>query len=1110
MPRLDTSAISDRLQGLVDKLPEDKTTLAAAGAAIVVGGALVWRACSGSSGYKKKPSVFELSGGSIERGEVKKEWDNYEASFGKEAGAGITDRSKTTQLVDVFYSLVTDIYEWGWGQSFHFSPKLNGKNWACSEAAHEARVAVALGLKPGMKCLDVGCGVGGPMRTIAAVSGAHITGITINQYQVDRATAHNARLGLAPLTEVVRGNFLEMPFQPATFDAAYAIEATCHAAKLEEVFSEIARVLKPGGMFVSYEWVSTEAFDAANPDHVKIIDEINFGNGLPEMRTFKQAEDAGRMAGMELVGSLDLAVASAGAGPWYGRLEELEWQNRLSHAVVTAVDAVYLAPKGLKQVHNMLVEVSRSLVAGGRTGVFSPMHMLVFRKNGYTARERGSQGPRRALPRRRRRAAARAAADEALAARRRVREELARAGAPGGIVGDRADVTRARAGNERAVKQQVAERAPRAREAARRGGGGRRGRGAGGAAGGGGLRGGGGGLLLQLLHAHLGGAAECLAAAMTSTAAAAEGAAAAAGAGAYPTAAAAAFAAAAPPAPPPYAEGPDLDAHVARSWAYFRALGAPAWHVAPMVDASELPFRMLCRAHGATAAYTPMLHAKLFVTHKTYRAEHFTTCAGDRPLFAQFCANDPATLVKAAEGVQDHCDWVDLNLGCPQRIAKKGYYGAFLMDDLDLVQRMVSTAAASLRVPVSCKIRLFPDLEKTVAYARMLQAAGCSLLGIHGRTRDMKDTTANRANWDAIRAVRAAVRIPVIANGDVRCLDDARRLMAHTGADGVMSAEPLLYYPALFDPQLQVPIMKGAAEDAAAAAAGAAAEAAAGPSGQQQQQQQQQGEGEGAPGGAAPAPHPSALSPAAEPSATAHLDRLRLCREYAEANAAHPAHPRMVKGHVHKLVQGWLAEFTDLRERLNGGGCSSPEKLLALVGELEARVAAAGRPHPVPRPCDRKQLQAARDAARRAAVEEQEREAAALAAVDAEAAAAPGGGQQQQAPRAAEEEPAAKRPCTAMVAAVVLPRPRALADGRRGKRGGGAVATERPIIGILTQPGEPAPRGSSYIAASYVKFGVINGLLLPGGGAKLSPGHPFYDAASLLVNLAIKVRAPRG
>jgi protein-L-isoaspartate O-methyltransferase len=79
-------------------------------------------------------------------------------------------------------------------RSFHFSPLLPGKDWLASEAAHEARLAAILDLGPGKECVDVGCGVGGPMRTIASVSGAHVTGITINDYQVSRATHHNEKV----------------------------------------------------------------------------------------------------------------------------------------------------------------------------------------------------------------------------------------------------------------------------------------------------------------------------------------------------------------------------------------------------------------------------------------------------------------------------------------------------------------------------------------------------------------------------------------------------------------------------------------------------------------------------------------------------------------------------------------------------------------------------------------------------------------------------------------------------------------------------------------------------------------------------------------------------
>jgi tRNA-dihydrouridine synthase 1 len=88
--------------------------------------------------------------------------------------------------------------------------------------------------------------------------------------------------------------------------------------------------------------------------------------------------------------------------------------------------------------------------------------------------------------------------------------------------------------------------------------------------------------------------------------------------------------------------------------------------------------------------------------------------------------------------LQEHADYIDLNLGCPQRIAKRGFYGAFLMDDLQLIEQLVLAAATRLDKPVSCKIRLFPDINKTIEYARMLQAAGCSLLAVHGRLRECK------------------------------------------------------------------------------------------------------------------------------------------------------------------------------------------------------------------------------------------------------------------------------------------------------------------------------------------------------------------------------------
>lgn len=217
-----------------------------------------------------------------------------------------------------------------------------------------------------------------------------------------------------------------------------------------------------------------------------------------------------------------------------------------------------------------------------------------------------------------------------------------------------------------------------------------------------------------------------------------------------------------------------------------------------MVDNSELPFRMLCRKYGAEAAYTPMLHSRIFSENEKYRLQEFTTCKEDRPLFVQFCANDPDTLLEAARRVEAYCDYVDINLGCPQRIARRGNYGAFLMDKLPLIKSLVEKLAFNLCVPVSCKIRIFPDLQDTLNYAKMLEDAGCSLLAVHGRTRDEKDGKKIRANWNAIRAVKNALKIPVLANGNVRHMDDVQHCLEQTGADGVLSAESLLENPALF------------------------------------------------------------------------------------------------------------------------------------------------------------------------------------------------------------------------------------------------------------------------------------------------------------------------
>jgi len=244
---------------------------------------------------------------------------------------------------------------------------------------------------------------------------------------------------------------------------------------------------------------------------------------------------------------------------------------------------------------------------------------------------------------------------------------------------------------------------------------------------------------------------------------------------------------------------PEEKARHEAAWALFARMGgAPCMGVAPMVDASELPFRMLCRKYGATMAWTPMLHSRMFAEQKKYRKKNLTTCPEDRPLAIQFCANDPDILLKAALLVQDQCDAIDINLGCPQNIAKRGNYGAFLGEQWDIVKSLVEKLAQNLSIPVICKIRILDTYERTLEYAKMIEDAGASILTVHGRTKEQKGHNQGLADLKLIAEIKRSLSIPVISNGNIRTYEEAMEALKFTGCDGVMAACGLLVNPALF------------------------------------------------------------------------------------------------------------------------------------------------------------------------------------------------------------------------------------------------------------------------------------------------------------------------
>ncbi|KAK1765096.1 sterol 24-C-methyltransferase erg-4 [Phialemonium atrogriseum] len=324
-----------------------------------------------------------------------KHFDNKTAAEETEADREARTKEYAT-LTRHYYNLATDLYEYGWGQSFHFCRFSHGETFYQAIARHEHYLAAQIGIKPGMKVLDVGCGVGGPAREIAKFTDAHITGLNNNDYQIDRATQYAVKEGLSKQLKFVKGDFMQMSFPDNSFDAVYAIEATVHAPKLEGVYGEIFRVLKPGGVFGVYEWLMTDNYDNDDVEHRKIRLDIELGNGISNMVPISEGVSAMKNVGFELLHHEDLADRPDPM-PWYwpiaGEMRYMQsymdlftilrmthWGRRMMHNVAGVLEFVGIAPKGTKKTADSLATGADGLVAGAQRKLFTPMYLMVGRK----------------------------------------------------------------------------------------------------------------------------------------------------------------------------------------------------------------------------------------------------------------------------------------------------------------------------------------------------------------------------------------------------------------------------------------------------------------------------------------------------------------------------------------------------------------------------------------------------------------------------------------------------------------------------------------------------------------------------------------------------------
>ena len=335
--------------------------------------------------------LSDILGNVLKREAVASTARNYERVYGGDETGNLEERKTGyRRLTNQYYDLVTDFYEYGWGKSFHFAPRAPNESFPASLARHEHYLAHRLALRPGMRVADLGCGVGGPLCEIARFSGATIVGVNNNAYQLERARKLTAEAGLGHLAEFLKCDFMHMDARDGAFDAAYAIEATVHAPDKVGCYGEVFRLLKPGGCFAAYEYCLTGRFDADDPRHRQIKNDLQIGGALPVIAFPHEVDDALRQVGFELLEARDLN-AKAGPGiPWYQPLAGARFSlagfrssktgRMATHGALRLLEALGVVPRGAVRVSRLLDLCATALVAAGRLGIFTPMYFVCARK----------------------------------------------------------------------------------------------------------------------------------------------------------------------------------------------------------------------------------------------------------------------------------------------------------------------------------------------------------------------------------------------------------------------------------------------------------------------------------------------------------------------------------------------------------------------------------------------------------------------------------------------------------------------------------------------------------------------------------------------------------